>query len=213
MGLSLGLQQTLRLSQGLFLKQSFGESCGDIPLYSLHKIRRLLRYSPPTGISGELLRILAVNLIRANAEYKKDSGNNWSCLTSNNLVDALASTEAVIDDTVATIDQVPSEQLVAASAVKELLTKRAEQAKAAIREWFSDNADRLDYDMSGQVPWAVVQRLRRGLAIWVSGIANPFNQGIEEMILEAAAEQGIAAGDAEEAWTQMGGKVFKPRTR
>lgn len=210
MKMSLGLSQSLELSLELSLSQSLGESSGDIPLYSLHKMQRLLRRTPPS-ISPELLQVLMRSIIRENKGYKEESGNDWSCLTSTNLIDAITATELAIDETISNINSIPSEQKDFAFVVKELLTKKADETKTIIRTWFSDRTEQLEYDMNGQIPWPIVQRLRRGLSVWISGVVNPFQQSIEEMVLDTAKEQGIDADNAEDAWVQMGGTIFKPK--
>ncbi len=61
----------------------------------------------------------------------------------------------------------------------------------------------------GNIPWFVIKKLRASLALWVVGTANPFGQDIGDFILEVAEEAGIDADAPEDAWEEMGGKVFK----
>jgi|GEM_PF-1857772 len=206
LGLSLSLTQTTTLSQKL--AQSFGETSGDIPVYSLHKIARLLRQKP-VSVSTELQVILKRSLIVANAGYKEASGNDWNCLTSNNLISAIEETETeVITITDSGIASIPKELIAYRRAAKKLMDQKRGVSMTAIKEWFKNNYEALLYDMSGKVPWPVVQRLRRNLGLWILGTANPFDQGIEEMVCEVAAEAGLPADDAEDAWEAMGGTLF-----
>jgi hypothetical protein len=46
------------------------------------------------------------------------------------------------------------------------------------------------------------------LGEWILGACNTFSQSIEDMVLEVAAQEGIKAESAEEAWKRMGGKIF-----
>jgi len=205
-GLYLTLKQTHTLSQSL--RQLVGETSGDIPVYSLHKIAGLMKRNK-IEISAELEVMLKRAIITANREYKTASGNDWSCLTSNNLVDALESIETeVARINTGAIATMPKEQARQAQLIGAFLTKERARCMAVIKAWFEKNYDALLYDMSGKIPWAIVQRLRRNLGMWIVGSASPFTQDIEEMVLEVASEQSITVDDAEEAWKEMGGKLF-----
>jgi hypothetical protein len=205
-GLTMGFSPKLELTVG-FLKMSM-ETSGDIPVYSLYRIRRMLR-EWPIGIDSDLEKMLIRELLQANAQYKKDSGNDWACLTSNNLVSALeglrAKVVSIIDrDSVA----IPREQRVAAKIIRQALLEACSQRLEIVKQWFSRYYDELLYDMSGKVPWAVVQSLRRGLSIWIVGQSNPFQVDIEEFVLDVGAKNGYSGDSPEDAWQAMGGKLL-----
>jgi hypothetical protein len=168
----------------------------------------MMKHSP-ISISPELTNMLKRAIIAANRQYKEDSGNDWSCLTSNNLVDVLESVEHQVAEINATgIATLPKEHAGQAKVVASFLNKKRSECMATIKNWFETNYEALLYDMSGKIPWAIVQRLRRNLGMWIVGSTSPFTQDIEEMVLEVAAEQSIHTDDAEEAWQEMGGKLF-----
>lgn len=207
MTLGCNLTQSLALAPKQVLRQSFGEKSGDIPLYSLHRINNLLKKQPPQ-IDRQLQVLLIQNLLEANQDYKSDSGNDWNCLTSQNLVDALEATDQQIENMIDGIQDIPKEL----ARMRDLLLAKLHEGRAEnvrlMKQWFETNFDALHYDMSGKIPWAVVLRLRRGLGQWITTACNPFDQPIEEMVLEVAEEAGISATDPEEAWKKMGGTIF-----
>ena len=201
------LSQGLECSQSLV--QTFGENGGDIPIYSLHRISGLLARKP-IGISRDVSRFLKRAIVEANKEYKTQSGNDWNCLTSLNLTSAIESVEAQIAEiNDIAIKSLPHELADHAKILEAFFAKKRSECVVQIRDWFVKNHDDLLYNMDGKVPWAIVQRLRAKLGMWIMGIDNPFEQNIEEMILEVAKEQKIITDDAEDAWKAMGGKISK----
>lgn len=211
MGLSLSLspRQTLLQSQVICLKQSIGETVGDIPLYSLHRIKGLLQRESP-ALSPELRRELERAIIRGNRRYQEESGNRrWSCLTSNNLVEAIGEFDAHIGVSIAQVEtSVPDDQTATKQAILDCLRTKRAQTVETVKVWFDARSDRLLYDMSGKIPWAIVLRLRRSLSAWIAGAADVFKSDIEDTILEVAHEQGVHSDDPEDAWERMGGTVF-----
>lgn len=207
LSLHCGLSQSLECSQSLL--QTFGENGGDIPIYSLHRISGLL-VRKPIGISGDVSKFLKKAIVEANKEYKAQSGNDWNCLTSLNLTSAIEAVEAQIAgiNDVA-VKSLPRELAGQMKTFEAFFAKKRSECIVQIRDWFVNNHDDLFYNMDGKVPWAIIQRLRAKLGMWIIGIDNPFEQDIEEMILEVAKEQKIATDNAEDAWEAMGGKLSK----
>ncbi len=201
------LTQKHSLEIRLHLRQFFGETIGDIPLYSLHRIRNMMEKFPIT-ISPDLKTLFIGALASANADYKAESGNDWSCLTSNNLVSAIEQTDVAIEEAVKRIS-LPEEQAELRGKLLERLDQVRVQSILAIQQWFETHYDSLLYNMSGNVPWSVVRRLKRNLSFWIATKGNRFGDDIEEVILDIAKEEGIDTEDPETAWEKMGGKVFK----
>lgn len=192
------------------LRHGFGETIGDIPMYSLHRIRKQMARTPPT-VSYPLQRLLIEKLLEANAEYKADSGNDWNCLTSNNLVSAIENTNSSLEATVEGIGSIPKELAQHRAKLQEKLHEARVRDVLLIQKWFETHFENLQYDMRGSVPWTVVQRLRRDLGFWIATKGNRFGSDIEETIIEIAEEVGIHTDSAESAWELMGGKVFTGR--
>jgi hypothetical protein len=207
MTLKCSFMQSITLRQRLALRECIGETSGDIPLYSLHRIRALLR-KHPISVSEELRTLLMRNLIAANRGYKAESGNDWSCLTSRNLVDAIEVTDREITETIDRIYNIPKEFAVVKGKLFAKLHEGRKRSVRTMQQWFEANFQDLLYDMRGKIPWPIVLRLRRNLGAWIATAANPFNESIEDMILEVAAQEGVVAGSAEDAWKSMGGAVF-----
>ena len=91
--------QALSVRQSQSLLQSLGETIGDIPIYSLHRIKKLINKSG-INISDDMKLLLLQKLIEANQQYKEESGNDWSCLTSNNLTTAIENTEHAANEAI-----------------------------------------------------------------------------------------------------------------
>ena len=210
LALSCSLSQSLQLSHSL--SQSLGETWGDIPVYSLHKIKNLL-HKIGIKISPDLQKILIETLIRANQIYREQSGNNYNCLTSNNLVWAIEQIDQSLKDLINQIaTSAGQENNLAAQALTDTLEAKRTATLNIVKDWFHDNYDRLLYDMSSHIPWPIIQKLRYSLMIWKTGAINPFVQGIEDMIIEVATAEGISADNAEDAWQAMGGQLFTKKS-
>lgn len=208
--MNMGLSLAPSLQLGLTLSLPFGlEKSGDIPVYSLHRIKRMLKECP-IGIDSGLEKILISELLKANAQYKGDSGNDWCCLTSSNLVSALEGVSKrvglIIGKDINTA--IPYEQQAAAGIIKQALLSALEKNLEVIKQWFDKYYDELLYDMSGKIPWAVVMSLRAGLSIWIVGQSNPFNVDIGDFVLEVGASNGYYGDSPEEVWQAMGGKLL-----
>ncbi len=209
--LSCGLRMSTNLTQKISptIRQSIGETSGEIPVYSLHRIKGMLRRQS-ISVSPELRMLLLQNIVLANVEYKATTGNDWNCLTSTNLIDAIEATDANLRKSIdATI--LPKEYAGIRAQLLVKLHQGRESNVTIIQQWFEDNFDSLLYDMRGNIPWAIVCRLRRNLGYWIATKTNPFGQDIEEMILEVGKENGVDTDDPEMAWEHLGGKIFKKR--
>ena len=183
MGMSMGLSQSqsLEMNQRLNVTQSFGECSGDIPLYSLHRIRALSRRQP-IAVSVQLNQILKQQIVVANAAYKRESGNNWNCLTSLNLVAVIKGTDQDVKRITTGPGAIP-EDFPNRAAALQMFDEHRVKSIGIIQTWFDVNFENLLYSIDGKVPWFVIQRLQRNLHEWINGGKNPFREGIEDMIL------------------------------
>lgn len=206
---SLELSQSLKLELTLFL----GETIGDIPVYSLHRIKNLLT-KMPMSVSGEMKIILQRQLTEAKKTYKEESGNDWNCLTSHNLIQAIdgADQEAVGIIEKSLVGQ-PRECIEQVAELKKHFLKLKDEQIAIIKKWFEENYDQLLYDMDGKIPWGVIQKLRRNLSVWIAGTGNLFYADIKDAIIDVARECGIETENVEDAWRKMGGKLFRNREK
>lgn len=203
----LALRQSLR--QFLSLRQSMGETIGDIPMYSLHRIKNRLSGHRGLIISADMKKVLCECLIKANEIYKKESGNDWSCLTSHNLIYALEYMDRKSRVMVNLIKRGQPREM--RSQVQEVLSALQEHRESdiqKIKQWFVDMAEEIQYDTSGRIPWAIVRSLRKDLSFWVTTKISLFHNDIEDAILQVAEEEGIRTDDAEDAWKRMGGKIY-----
>jgi hypothetical protein len=188
--------------------QAFGEKSGDIPIYSLHRIKTKIQKGE-ISIGRDLGNMLFRNLVKANRKYREESGNNWNCLTSLNLVNAIEKTDEDLQKQIELAEKEIGDKTRAARQAIEKMHKKRKEIIEQIRNWFSVNYEDLLYDMRGAIPWPVVCRLRSDLARFSLGVFNPFDQNIEDMIMEVAKESGYKCFDAQEAWEEMGGKIFE----
>lgn len=207
MGMSLSPRQSMEMSQRVTMKLSFGEHSGDIPLYSLHRIRALSQRQP-IAVSAQLNQILKQQIVAANASYRRESGNNWNCLTSLNLVAAIEGTNEDVKRITTGPGAIPENFPSRVAAIK-MFDEHRVKSIGIIQTWFDVNFDDLYYSIGGKVPWFVIQRLQRNLREWISSGKNPFREGIEGMILDVAKEHGFTNVEtAEGAWEAMGGTLF-----
>jgi hypothetical protein len=202
MGLSMQLVIKSELVQRL--AHFFGDKSGDIPVYSLHRIKNMLRKNP-INITGQLQKVLIEELLLQNKEYKQESGNDWSCLTSQNLVDAIEGIDKRIQCVIEQAQNCPDEMAKVVKAITEKLLETKDMDVAKIKNWFFENYDDLLYACDGKIPWPIIRRLRSDLSLWIIRNVNPFEKDIEEMILEVAGEKFETA---EDAWVAMGGTIF-----
>lgn len=206
MSLSCGMSQRIELRQ----EQSFtpfGDEAGDIPVYSLHRIRRRLDYRL-MGISHSVTLRLVRHLLKANEKFVEETGKNWKCLSTKNFIEAMEGLEEELVDYIDRYESVPVEYRKDALVLAAFLREKAQAEVDKIKSWFDKNYDDLRYNMEGKIPWPIVQRLRRDFSRWALGFANPFSMDIEEMIMEVAEEGQVPAEDAQEAWVRMGGAIF-----
>ncbi len=182
------------------LSESYGESSGDIPVYSMHRIKTYLK-RVPMQLGEYCVKLLQAELIKANAIYQAESGNAWSCLTSHNLVHAFEKFDDALSDMIEKRKSLPDEKI-------QLEAEKAAALKI-IQQWFEDNFENLLYDMKGYIPWPILSRLRKDLHAWVLKSYNPFTLELETLIIEVAAEKGYGSSkDVEGLWKKMGGKIF-----
>lgn len=205
----LEMRQSMRVS----LVDMFGETAGDIPVYSLHRIKKVWKRSPPT-ITERVGGIFQRSLIAANEKYKADTGNDWNCLTSANLVYAIELADERMGNIIAHAAAMPKEAPGRALAAQAGLEAVRAKAVGVVQEWFATNYDDLLYDMNGKIPWPIVLRMRKNLGAWIANAAgNPFERDIGDMVLDVAREAGYAGDDPEGGWEFMGGKLLNERRR
>lgn len=215
MSMSMGLSHRLEMGMSLrvSLADMFGETAGDIPVYSLHRIKTMLR-KRPLGMSRNTVGILERKLIAANEEYRADSGNDWYCLTSANLASAIEAVDSRLREIIAGAAAMPREAPKRSAAAQETLERQREIAVGAIKAWFEKNYEDLLYNMSGKIPWPIVLRMRKNLGTWIgNAAADPFGQDIGDMVLEVARTEGFTGDDPEAGWEFMGGKLMNKRSR
>lgn len=203
----MSLAMSLSVQVKVTLTLSFGETVGDIPLYSLHRIKALLWDESP-NLSRELHTALVGAIIRGNRKYREDSGRRWACLTSNNLAGALDEFDQGLARTISKVEAMPDDYPAIKRAVLNRLQAQRQATVDSVKRWFDERSERLLYDMRGKVPWSVVTRLRRDLGRWVAGAADPFKADIGDTVLEIARQEGIHVDTAEDAWKRMGGTIF-----
>lgn len=190
--------QTLRID--CLLSESFGETSGEIPVYSMYRIRSQLKKAP-IALQKFCLQLLWNELVKANAAYQQATGNKWNCLTSNNLIAALEKFDDVLSDMIYKRKRLVEEE--------NLLIEAKNIAGKIIKDWFENNFTNLLYDMNKSIPWPILCRLRQGLHDYIIKSYNPFSISLEAMIVDVAKEKGYENdGSVEDLWKKMGGKIF-----
>ena len=212
--MQIGMSQSLRQSQTqeITLASWFGEKFGDIPLFSLHRIKSLLLRSP-IAVKPRMQTLLVEKLFELNEIYKEESGNDWCCLTALNMTAAFERLdESILQGIDAALGSQPKELMGAVAAMRPKLIASKDAGIEIIRKWFDANSEQLVYITDGKIPWAVVAKLRAGLSVWKIKQASVFDLNIDDAILQIAAERNINEGDPIKAWKKMGGRVFTKET-
>jgi len=144
MNLSLSLKQSYKLEQKLVMKSRYVTS-GDLELLSLHRIKNRIH---SLDIESPLKSKLIGELIRENREYRKISKNKWNCITPISLDVAVDNTYNFLKDQVKlgveTIDDIQVK-----SVLNKFLFNKAKEQNGNIKKWFSNNYDKILYDMNG----------------------------------------------------------------
>lgn len=194
------------------LRQTVGETSGDIPLYSLHRIKTVLQKKMIPIPSG-VVTSLQISLVAANAVYRQESGNKWNCLTSHNLVDAIERVDAKLAGALTVAKMKRPEDTQSDEEYQKLLDQGREKYIKKIQLWFEENYEELLYDIGGKIPWPIIKRLQQNLTSWIAGVINPFAEDIEAMVLMVAKSEGVITDDPETAWEAMGGQVFQRKEK
>lgn len=206
--LSLSQKHECNLRQKQALE--FPERVGEIPLFSLHKIKTMSKngiYPLPKDVVCAFFKII----IAKNARYKEEIKRDWNCITPNHVIEAITLFDTNFRKSIKTI--IPKKMDELTEPDKELmrsLIARKNVITKVLKEWFEKNFDFLLYDTSSNIPWAIVQELRMRLNVWVFKNTNSFGDEIEGMIFNIAKKQGVSTDgiSAEDAWKAMGGKLF-----
>jgi hypothetical protein len=206
MNLSLGARMVVKQDVVLTMKLPF-ETEGDLHLLSLHRIKSRISQLP---VANNIRDTLINRLLEENAEYRRELKKDWYCITGNHLDSAVYDTmehvQEIMDAGIKTVDDSKRQD-----AVRKVMIHHKEQVEGTIRQWFDNRYDELFYDTSGQIPFAIVRRLRRDLHLWALG-SNPFGSPIEDIIDEAAKEVGMPRKTGEhyqDLWERMGGRLYK----
>jgi len=188
------LSQRLIISQVLFV----GDTCGDIPLYSLHRISKRLT-AASVGVNQEMIKKVIQEIIEANLRFQERTEKKWNCLTSNDLDLAILT----LDESLAeTINVIFSDQ---PKVVTDKLNENRKDCLKRIRNFFYNNYDNLLYNTDGKIPWVVVRMLHRKLKVWTLGTCNPFEEDMIDFLQEIAVEQkiDISGLDDEDVWSKL----------
>jgi len=201
----------MSMSQSLYQRWSLvlplGETYADLPLVSLHRVRsRIHSLEASKGVKGNLIK----QLINQNRIYREDTGRKWNCITAGGLDTAVNDLETDLKRSVnlglvSVRDTIPASDY---QALREVLMDQVDSQYFTIKKWFNENADELEYDTHGDIPWPIVQRLRRQLGVWSTERINPFGISIADVIDDVATESGIDPTkykDAKEIWDALKG--------
>ncbi len=207
--MQLGMSQSL--VQRCHLSLPLGETYGDLPLISLHRVKsriHTLKTSPC------LRNTLVKYLVEQNKAYREDTQRKWNCITANGLDAAVDSLEEELKKTVG-LALLPLQDTVSKDDYSKLETslyQGVDQNYTIVKQWFGDRVDELAYNTDGNIPWPIVQRLRKQLGVWVAERVNPFGTPISDVIDSVAIEEGLNPNnydDALDIWNALK-KVKRP---
>jgi flagellar biosynthesis/type III secretory pathway chaperone len=201
MNLSLSLKQSYKLEQKLVMKSRYVTS-GDLELLSLHRIKNRIH---SLDIESPLKSKLIGELIRENREYRRISKNKWNCITPISLDVAVDNTYNFLKDQVKlgveTIDDIQVK-----SVLNKFLFNKAKEQNGNIKKWFSNNYDKILYDMNGKIPYPIIMQMRAQLSQWALGNTSVLYQPINDLIKNVAKSEGLNPDDyfsLEDVWEAL----------
>src|SRR3989338_5784223 len=148
--------QTMSLRLGLYQLQL--QTIGEIPLFSLHKIRRVWARKHP-AIGDPLSRIFLDFVFSYNEKFKKKTGKDWNCVTLDGM-------RFSVSDTAEMLEKMIFENSKGLSiSEKELLGMKNAQV-GLISEWFEENYNMILYSTGSKLPWVFVLYLKGKLSQW-----------------------------------------------
>ncbi len=182
------------------------ESSGDLELFSLHRIRNKIK---TLSIHPEVRRKLIEELIKENIRYRRNSGNNWMCITPQSLDNVVDNLRNYLQEKT-NLGLVTLENTEVRKALEAVMARQADNQVGVIRSWFSDNYNNLLYDMQGtsKIPFPIVRKMREQLSQWAIQNTNPFSQPIDALIEETICSVGSNPwlyNSVEEMWEKLKG--------
>jgi hypothetical protein len=202
MSLSQGQYFDQRQAPALELRCALYRTVGDIELLSLHRIRTRIK---SLNVHDLTRKKLVGEILRENADYRKQFKNNWYCLTPTGLDNAIAQTLEFLDQT-----SISSLNHLSEGLMKTMLTKEMQKClktqELKMKGWFADNYDELIYDTTTKIPFAVVQKLRGYFQAWAFKQTNPFSESILDFVETVAKEEGLNTEkftDYQDVWAEL----------
>ncbi len=190
MEISLGcsLKQDIELKVEIAMPY---ETIGDLELLSLHRIKNRIH---SLGSDSLVRKKLIGELIRVNEEYKKETGNNWMCITPSGLDEAVLGTTEYLSSQmelgISTLDDQNYKAI-----FKKVLGEKLDGEVNIMKNWFVKNYDNILYKVDGKIPYSVVLKMRERFSTWALNNTNPFSEPIGELIEEVALSSGINSND------------------
>ncbi len=203
------LMQVPELTQGLILDYNV---TGDIDLFSLHRIKHRI----PTLDLHPLVRARLINeILKENAEYRKEQKNARYCLTASGVDNAVHQTvDALRTRLRGDLTRITDEDF--KDQFRSVCVSAIETQDSKMRTWFADNYDNLLYDQSGKIPFPVVLAMRQRFRRWASERNFSFNEDILMFIEEVATSVGINTKkypDYKSIWEELKSERYRDPPR
>lgn len=196
------MNMSMSLSNSLRMSQDFYEHSGQLELLSLHRIKH--RIGSMEVSKGARMKLIE-ELVRENRDYVSRTGNDWRCITPDGLDSAVYRLVGFFNEKVNLgISTVEDGEL--KRALEKIFNQKVEQQTSVVRNWFSDNYDKIIYDMNSKIPYSIVRAMRARFSQWAIGQTNPFNEPIESLIDEVAVSSGLDPKkykDSQSVWNAL----------
>ena len=142
------------------------------------------------NVHQKVRRKLVSELLRENAEYRKNAGNRRMCITPDSLDNSVYETKEFLkyqaELGLGTLDDLQLKEV-----CRGLMQEQINNQTGIIREWFHENYEDIIYDMNSRIPWPIIVRMRERLGRWALENTNPFNESIGSLIEETMGYVGL----------------------
>lgn len=196
----------------LTIRETFGDTIGDIPIFSYYALVRMME-EDPIRISGALL-VFFKNALKQASDHNRmvflnRTGKVWACIAPDDFISIHTRVGALFDE----VEKETVRKYVGVfhkvDVERRLQIERRELLKI-IKGWFYGHFGDFVYKSYARIPDPVIQYLYDCLGAWIFDEKNLFAEDIEEMIIKVARSEDIKdIKDAEDAWKKMGGVLLR----
>lgn len=191
------LEQVQKISLEQKLLEDSSIKIEEIPLFSLHKIKSRIN---DLKIDPYLKTKLIINLLGENCSYREKTGTNRYCLTFKNISRSLS---IVKNGTFKLLEINIKKGKISDTVLEKTKNKCLIDIEKA-KEWFDGEFNNLFYDMNGEIPGPVINKLRERFNLWArKKTEDAFELSLNDLLISISKKYGIDSEDPEEIWNKL----------